>query len=147
MTPTENQTTHADNANHHYVQALHEGLDLFYQQAVQAAVDALHTEALAEDTARDAVTERATIDAAADEWLGANDDPTLDTAQPPHHDWRITDACYAADHSHPVRAYWLDEPLLSGMFTAMTHRELHDEYGHQEIIIATGDYAAMFDLH
>lgn len=131
MTPTENQTTHADNANHHYVQALHTGLDLFYQQAVQAAVDALHTEALAEDTARHATRTA----------------KSATTIQAPHTDWRITDACYAADHSHPVRAYWLDEPLLSGMFTAMTHRELHDEYGHQEIIIATGDYAAMFDLH
>src|SRR3954470_21671078 len=44
------------------------------------------------------------------------------------------------------RAYWLDDDLLSGMFAAMTHRELHDEYGLQEIIVATGDYTDMFDL-
>lgn len=138
MTRTQNPTTepsnqqHADNAAHHYVQALHASLDHFYQEAVQAAHDALHTEALAEDTALHAAR---------------TENQSSSTIQPPHHDWRITDACYATNHQHPTRAYWLDEPILSGMFTAMTHHEIHDQYGQQEIIVVTGDYADMFDLH
>lgn len=125
MNTTEEQNLHADHAAHHYVQALQTGLDKFYQSAVQAALDALHTEALAEDAARAA---RITA---------------IDASNRAQYE-ELAAACRTAGIL--PRAYWLDDQLISGMFTKMTHEEIHDEYGQQEFLVVDGDFTDMFDL-
>ena len=127
---TNTQAQHHQNAGHHYAQALHTGLEHAYEAAHQAALDALHTEALAEDTAREAEAHADAI------WA---EPVTLDEAL----DALLLHAARKGNHR---RADWLDDQLISGMFTAMTHQEIHDEYGLQEALIVTGDYRDMFDL-
>lgn len=137
MTTNLTDEQHHNNATHHYVQALHKGLDTYYHDTVQAALDALHTEALADDTAREAAQTQQQYAPGSLAWNLAN--PTVIDAS-------------RAGVPNPLRAYWLDSDLISGMFTAMTHAEIYGTdreyaYGEQEIVSFAGeDFTPMFNL-
>lgn len=141
------------NADYHYGLALQASFSHYYPAALQHALDALHTEALAEDTARTAA--RLAARERESEWVKARLRANygycgtwncIRFGDGEEGDCRFRDGVRLATRTL-VRADWLDDDLLSGMFAAMSHDELHNEYGLQEVIAAGGDYAYMFDLH
>lgn len=122
-------------------EAVRNGLTL--SQHIRATYDALHDMGLAEEARREAVkTQQATAQA------------QLDAIKAQVKALAHIATAYAASvtrdrsvQSGLLRAEFLDFDLLSGMFAAMTHDEIHNEYGHQTHIgVITGDYANMFDL-